>query len=411
MNELRRWVLAPLAWLFLLVPPVVGGLAVEAQAEQAAIITADRAISVTADIATDYDGGRDVPFIYDHPVTLQRVEVSIPISDPSQRPQPGGQVAAMIDRNNPDAVIVPGSGNDWWYEVSTYIWLPLFPIISTGVRWWSVRQSGRLARSSGQAFAMVCVVAEGGWTGRLRAHLYPVDAGAGSLPLCTVRLITSRWVDENGVGRTLPAQSAAFPVLVKGSPRPFGRVVIRVGDNVLYPAQRAINPEGLRRPEAFSQLLTPDPLGPGDYDPNPFPFLRAGALVASVAFFAFVGFLTAVGAREADRGYDGPTIMAEATSISDDYYLRVSIASEDADAQKGTACIDYPEDYTLGRIYPGVMVDGSDCNVRLWAEPYRPLPPLIAAFIPIGFFGSSLVPHLGRAVAESRGGRRGRHQV
>ncbi len=96
-----------------------------------------------------------------------------------------------------------------------------------GIRW--PRRSMRLVASDEGSFQMLAAPVRPRFfhAARTRLGLYPLDAKSGDLPVVSVPMIGDQ---------AMPVRRTT--VLVKGSPRPGGAVVIRMGEQTLWPAGR-----------------------------------------------------------------------------------------------------------------------------------------------------------------------------
>jgi len=187
-------------------------------------------------------------------------------------------------------------------------------------------------------------------------------------------------------------------VEVKGSPRPFGRVVARAGPSLLWPARRAVNPARVPRPRGLAEQVSPRrpdaAREPGEstaglLDPTYLALSCAVALVLLVV----VSVLTGHGARTAATAYDhGAPVLVEITSADPDgFTLDVTYPDPGGGQQRAVAAADWPEEYTLGRRYPAVVVPQQPGRVRMLAEPYDAVEPIIWGALPAGAAGALLL--------------------
>ena len=109
-----------------------------------------------ASVPASYSPGRhEVPIKYRHQVTGQIVETKVIVVRSSLLPEPGGALRIAVDPGNPDAVVIPGDGD----EVPSVVFGVLIVngvVIAAGLaRWLAVRRIERLIGSGRPAFAMI----------------------------------------------------------------------------------------------------------------------------------------------------------------------------------------------------------------------------------------------------------------
>lgn len=257
--------------------------------------------------------------------------------------------------------------------------MPLIPVAVAAARRLFVRRVRRLLVRDAPSFAMLAHVTESRVGPQRLVHLYPLDAPAGSRPLCTVAVLPWR----HGVPR-----GRVLPVEVKGSPRPFGLVVVRIGERVLWPTGPARAAGRVTRP---ARLAEPGPPEVEGAEPPPVAGLLDPAalvlgLVAALGFSLFVVGATLVGAHaRAERLDSGTPVVVEAVSaLPSDTALSVRYTDADGTVREATAAPEWPEAYTTGRRYPAVLVGTGDGRVELLAERYDLVEPVVwGALVPL----------------------------
>jgi len=128
--------------------------------------------------------------------------------------------------SRPAELPLPGDPTD----ALVYLVWALPPWMWWASRSWTVARTSRLIRRESPAFAMTACFAQVRGRSMPLLHLYSLDAQPGDLPLCAVPI-----VETDRIIRTPP-----FPVEVKGSPRPGGRVVVRVAADIVWPSGRTV---------------------------------------------------------------------------------------------------------------------------------------------------------------------------
>jgi len=262
-------------------------------------------------------------------------------------------------------------------------WAPGLPLLVWLRRRWFLRRTRRLVGSAATSFAMIGAIAPPRRFGRrCELHLYPLDAPPGSPSVCAVPLLTT-------AGQ--PLVTHAFPVEVKGSPRPIGHVVARSGDAVLWPASRASAGGRLWRPQHHvgSEAQRADP--PAEefrVPPVTWSATRLGpyvsAVVGTVAILAITIGVTAYHGADAARVMrTGQRVVAQAVAAEETYALRVRYTDSTGEPVVGLAPVDLPPDYTIGRRYPSVVDPADPTRLRLLAEPYDGVEPLVWALMPL----------------------------
>jgi hypothetical protein len=350
--------------------------------------------------------GAQLEVTYTHPVTDQEVQVSVDTWGKGDDLRPGDPVALLVDPDSPEHLAIVGDHQPPVDPTSLVLLLSV-PVVACAVRWWSVQRTVRLVTAPATSFALLGAVAP---SGRVRRrpllHLYALDAAPGDPSLCAVRLLTTAGA---------PLAGPAFPVQVKGVPRPMGRVAARIGDGdaVLWPAARAIMHGSRPRPDRVVDATPPPAADPGDlpawvaaggrYRQRTSLLLglgpSLGVLAAAVVFGAVVTAVTLAGAAAARHGREGrEPAVAEVVARDAGAYrvdLRYRVGSRTITAPARVAVAD---DYTVGRRYPVLIAADDPDDVVLSREGYDRGSPLVWGWIPTVV--AALVA--GRAVATWR---------
>jgi len=229
--EVVRWLRRPLWWLLgvavlstlWVVQPVID-LITEARIER-------DGVPVAGTILGSWDGGQRVPVSFTPPAGGE--PVTAVAWGPVDHERPIGPIDLQVDPDDPSRVRVAGSLAVWPVVEALTLFVPILLalLIWLVTRHRCVRRSERLAAADLPAYRMVGVPVPGRFARRRwRMHLYPLDVGAGTSPVCTVPVIG--WSDS----------TASRTVEVKGEPRPGGAVVIsdRALDRIWWPAGRSL---------------------------------------------------------------------------------------------------------------------------------------------------------------------------
>jgi hypothetical protein len=393
-GPVRAHAARPLAWLaagIVLAALVTASRVGDARADRR---DAEAALRVDGRVADGPRRGADIPVVYRNPVTGQRIEVEVATRSAGGGLRNGDRVALEVDPDDPDGVTLAGDRLPWFDPLAG----PPFVLLGLAVclaRWWSVHRTVRMARSGGGVFAMLGAVAPARPRHRRAVlHLYPLDAPAGAPSACAVRVLTTGGC---------PVAGPAFPVEVKGVPRPLGRVVARVGrgDAVLWPAARASLHGALPRPGTVVAPLAPPPVdraelpawvaAGGPYPPRTrFADLArplAGALAVAFALGAVVTGTTLTNAAAARQEAEGrqqgvaEVVDRHGSGVTQGPRVELELASGDGD-RTVTAPVAHPRDYTIGRRYPVLVDPGADRPVLLARERYDATGPIVMAWIP-----------------------------
>jgi hypothetical protein len=233
---------------------------------------------------------------------------------------------------------------------------------------WSARRQRQLAADESTAFSMLATIHHSRLSIVPRLSLYALDSATGERPVCTIRLADIR-VDGPG--------DACFPVDVKGIPRPTGLVVVRCGDEVLWPRGRALVVARHRRPERVTAPAVREAR-------NVRQFLAWLAVcgVCGLMVTATVTILSLHGARMTER-WVAEGRRAVATIVgSNEQSVNVDVVTANGSGVRLMAApVDYPDDYDPGQKYPAVVREDGRL-VRLLAEPYDAVEPILWAAVP-----------------------------
>lgn len=405
-GAVRRFLRRPWFWVGVAVVAGPALISLDRQAQRDAAPGRD-ALRVEAVVQAVDAGSVDVA--YDNPLTGQRVETSAPVGAGTGPPAEGGRVSLAVDRADPENVRLAGHRPAPGFEGVALALLLGLPLLWCAIRWWSVHAAERLAsRSAAPAFAMVGVLAAPRRVGRRPClHLWPLDAPPGAEALCAVPVLVSGG---------LPVETA-FPVEVKGSPRSFGRVVVRAGDTVLWPAARALRAPWLRRPahvDAAPMTLDP-PLtaGLGDTRSRAIGFRAVHSqvllgLAASLALFLAVGTVTLINRGRADDLYrHGREVIAEVTKRGgSSVTVRYTMPGETT-VRTGRVPVDRPGDQKIGLKLPAVADAADGAQLRFLRERYDAAEPILWAACPAGMMAVFLLVQLRTWRSSGRAAARG----
>lgn len=193
-------------------------------------------LRVTAAPAVDWDGGADLDVVYEHP-SGQVVRADTYVWHTELLGAPGEPVHLEVSDTDPTDVRVVGDE----FQPSNplqYLFFAVPFVLAWVARRWSLVRSGRLAASDAVAYQMRAVASSPGfWSWRWRIHLYALDSPPTATPVCTAPLIAA------------PAGLGDRIVEVKGTPRPWGRVMVRDQETgqMLWPSGRCLRNHGWGR--------------------------------------------------------------------------------------------------------------------------------------------------------------------
>jgi hypothetical protein len=240
---------------------------------------------------------------------------------------------------------------------------------SFGAAQWSARRQRALAADESTAFSMLAAIHHSKLSIVPRLSLYALDSVAGDRPVCTIRLADIR-VDG--------PQDACFTVDVKGIPRPTGMVVVRAGGMVLWPRGRALVGARHQRPSRVTAAEIT-----AARNVRQFLTWLAVCGVCGLVVTATVTLVSTHGARVTEKWVaDGRRAVATIASRNESSLnVDVVVDGSTGPAALMAAPVDYPDDYDPGQKYPAV-VDEDRVRVRLLAEPYDAVEPILWAAIP-----------------------------
>ena len=350
----------------------------------------DTEVAATGTVLRRKPGGA-VEVRYDNPVTEQIVTAEVYPYDGDLVPEPGARVALIVRRDDPLDVYVEGDAAPLYPGLIGYgagLFAAALPVL---MRRYAQRRNEHLVAAPVASFSMAGVLTPHPRRRfRCDLSLYPLDAAAAAPPLCTVPVhITA--------GARIVTQ--VFPVEVKGSPRPLGRVVARAGDTVLWPAGRAGRRADHPRPIGAVRLAAPLGEAPAEGRARPPGLLtmapaEAGLLGMAVGVLAIVGAVTAVnGSQAADVLATGTAVVGEVVGHESGDTMVVLRYRRDGTDHTTKAPADFASDYRKGVRYP-VRLDPDDpARARLPAEPYDAAEPVVWALLPVAVLGERVLSH------------------
>lgn len=318
---------------------------------------------------------------YFHPTTEQEVEAEVHVWDGDLVPEQGGTLPLIVRRDDPLAASATGDAMPLTTNLGVYAVLLAGSCLPAALRRFTLWRTERLAAAGAPSFAMVAVLTPHRRRFRCDLHLYPLDAAEHSQPLCTVAVLTT---GQARIG------SQVFPVEVKGSPRPLGRIVARAGGTVLWPAGRAGRRNAYPRPPGPPGPVEPLPAADrppgGDGLTNPLLSLRSEVVfvAAALAFLAIVAVATLIGRSDARQVVDhGIPVVGEVVrheGVDDVVVLRYR-ANRATHLTKAPA--DVASDYRRGVRYPLRLDPDDPGRARLDAEPYDAVEPIAWSTTPL----------------------------
>ncbi|MEO5841902.1 MAG: hypothetical protein ABIQ73_02710 [Acidimicrobiales bacterium] len=399
---------APLRWLLAAIAAVIGFTVLGITDADFRNRPFDDAIQLQGVVAGDYDGrSLKVPITYDNPLTEQLVETTFRVANYGDVPEPASTIAIDVGRDNPRAIRIQGLAvprdEDRVELAEVAALLSLGPLL---LRWFGLRQSRRLIDRPDKSFVMTAALGSHRRGRRPLLHLYPLDSNPSAAAVCVVPLAASYG---------LPVGGEYFTVEVKGSPRPFGRVVARLeSGEILWPAARALASRGKHarptvslahgvpvadRPTAIRLVSISQQM--------PFEVAVFGALVI------FATAMTLLTLRNSDwastvAARSVPTNAEVVNSHSSDVVMRYSWNGSDltarAPAQSGGG-------YQRGLRYP-ILVDPRDpSSIRTAMEPYNTAGPIIWAWLVAGIAALPVAHRLSQRWSARRHIRRGPWQT
>ena len=316
-----------------------------------------------------YTAGRHlVPIHYVDPTTGQAIDRDIVINNDDRVPAAGDEIVVAVQPSNPDRLVVPGDGD----PLADILLLPIaivVVVVAAGmIRLLAVRRTERLVSSGATSFVMLATLRRSRWRPNgVCCSLYPIDAAAGALPLCTFDVLTSGG---------LPVDAPAIPVEVRGRPVPGGALVVRSGECIVRPLRRparraAARPSTVRRPRS-RPCSRPRRLrgrcGPAPRASSAASGWRGLAAVAMTVVSMVSIPVWVLGVRRDDRlASTGTPVLAEVVGVNDtDLTVRYTPPGAAAPVEASTHG---STDRVIGRRYPA-HADSSG-RLRLDADPYN----------------------------------------
>lgn len=328
----------------------------------------------------EVSAGRTVQVAYTNAVTGQRISLPVEVWG-APVPAPGDTVALDVAREDPEEVVLGGDRRPATAELWWYLPLPAIPLALWALRARDQRRLERLIASDDTTFAMVGALSPPRrLSRRCELSLYPLDAGPRSEPVATVALLSTAGL---AVGDT------AFPVEVKGSPRPLGVVAARAHDRVLWPAGRALSVTARPRPATVGPPAAPPPAEPDDRLRATVPRTGPGNLGAEIGAVALaLALVVVVSVVTLARRGDATQLARTGTPVVVEVVERVptgvtvTYETGAGTVAEARAPVAFPGDYTVGRRYPAHVGPGDDPDLRLDREPYDAATPIGWAAIP-----------------------------
>ena len=322
---------------------------------------------VVASVPVSYSNGRhEVPISYRHPVTGQIVGTKVVVVRRSLLPEPGGTLRIAVDPGNPDAIVIPGDGD----EVPSAVFGVLIingVVIAAGLaRWLAVRRIERLIGSGQPSFAMIGSLERSRTdTRRVVLSLFPLDAAPGTAAVCACTVLTTA---------QLPI-GPGFPVEVRGRPVPGGALVAHAGAGVLWPLRRPIGRGAAGRPTevaTFERPLVPaDDAGVVGRRPSLIEVLGGLRLAigaaAAVVLVVVPVVVTANGNAARRVASRGTVVLAEVVDTTGSGGVRVRYGSPGQPRDRKALAAG---DRKLHRIYPAHVIPSDPNDLRLDADPY-----------------------------------------
>jgi hypothetical protein len=356
----------------------------------------DTGPTAVAEVEDDVAGGGAVVVSFVHPELDAPIRTVAELWSVEPPPEPGTEVPIEIDRDDPTRVALAGDRRRPTAALGFEIGLAAVPLVFFFGRVIGVRRTETLVRARGPSFSMLGALRS---SGRVRPHvvldLYPLDTAAGGTPICSVPLLHTAAAP---LGRS-------YRVEVKGSPRPLGRVVARLGnDTLLWPRGRAswgaapwsVDPA---LPRTGSPVTIA--VGPMEQLDRPkwtnrwasFPPVLAMTLAGTVALGLLVSVSSVFNRSQAAGADRSPiVVMGEVVDRNPGFAeITVRYRPPDADVDVDVDAVLVVDDDDL---HPdgstvALRVDPDDpANVRLASEPYNMVVPLVWGWLPA--FGAGL---------------------
>ena len=398
----RRYLQLPLWFVLGAVVATAFGIANDLRRESRDRVATANRLQLPATVA---DEGR---VRYVNPRTDQELTVEPAWYGRDVPSEPGTDVAIEVDPANPEVVRLKGeffrASNSYWEYV---------PIVAIPLLWWLARRRGfsnvrRLAASDEPTFSMLGAISPPRWLRhRCELNLYPIGAPPGAKAVCTIPVITTRgW-----------PMGATFPVEVKGKPRPFGRVAVLADDEIFWLAGRSLRSSLVPRPtnstsaplkfrSAASPLLLGTRAQLRSIDEVKSVVLHGFAL-ASVALLFVVTIITLMHAAEARQlQRDGLAVIALIVDHGRDT-VTIEYRTPGGRTLRARSPASDPEDYPVGHRFPARADTEPPQRVRLDAEGFNSLTPIIGASVPLLVSGFLVARHWRRRLRARRAARRG----
>lgn len=232
----RRWLRHPALWSVAGLVLAVWLVLLDARGVRIDEDDLDRGPRAEARPVADWDGDANLDVTYVHP-SGQVVRASTHVFRTELLPEPGQSVAVRVSAKDPTSVRLVGDRYDPGAPAA-YFLFALPGMVGWVARRRSLRTSERSATEPSVTYQMRAVASSPGWwSWRWRLHLYALDSPAGAEPVCSVPLIAE------------PSTLGDRTVEVKGTPRPWGRVVPYDAESgeVLWPSGRCLRTHGWGR--------------------------------------------------------------------------------------------------------------------------------------------------------------------
>lgn len=358
----RAWLVAGAAFLVLALDFAAGSR--RAQQEQQEFRDA---LVTTASVRREYRGGPDLPLLYDHPSTTQRIDVRTHVWNERLLPRGRAEVEIDVARLNPRRVRLrgdryPPGRNLPRTGALAAMGLAVVLLTERHLRW--SRQS---LTGQGAATPMLAVIASPPRFGRrYRLHLFELDASPGSPARATVPLLGTGGLRVGG---------PAFGVWVIGSPRRLRRVAATSGAVGLWPARRALLRSRATRPVDVEEATPPLPdfAAEGlrvDRSERVRDVVELAVLAASAIAMVVVVIITGRGERaSATFATQATTVMGQVAGGRDDE-LQVVVLDGDRRGTRLTVAVETASAYRLGVTYPFQVVWDERPRSRMAMESY-----------------------------------------
>ena len=395
---------APLRWLLAAIAAAIGFTVLSATDADYQNRRFDDAIHLSGVVSTDYDGrSLEVPIAYENPLTEQHVETTFHVVHYDDVPDPGSTIAVEVGRDNPRAIRIEGVAVDPdedRVEIASVIALLLLgPLLLRGL---GLRRARRLIDRPDKSFVMTAGLGAHRRGRRPLLNLYPLDSDPSAAAVCVVPLAASHG---------LPVGGEYFTVDVKGSPRPFGRVVARLeSGEILWPAARALASRGQHlRPTG--RLAHPVPAADRPTNVRLVPVWRQMPLEAGLlgALMVIAALVTLQTLRNADSA---ETVAARSVrtngEVIDNHSSHVTVRySWDGNETTAEAPVQSGGGYQRGLRYPVLVDTRQPTSIRMAMEPYNTAGPIIWMWLVAGAAAVPVAHRLSQRWSARRNVRRG----